>query len=190
MIGVAGLLTLAALKLPLWHIDLRAPQYPEGLRLVVWSGTIAGDQPHVLKSVNNLNHYIGMKPIEPEKILDFKWIPIAIGVLGLLALVCVAAGRRTLVAAWLVLMIVLAAAVMIEFYRWTYDYGHNLDQENAIIKIPGMVYQPPVLGYRKIANFEVWSYPTQGSWVVMGGFLLGAASLLLFRERREDMAHA
>jgi copper chaperone NosL len=60
----------------------------------------------------------------------------------------------------------------VDFYYWTYSYGHNLSPD-APIKVPGMAYQPPVFGYKKLANFEAFSVPD------MGGYLLFASGFLI-----------
>ena len=57
---------------PLWYIDLEAPQYPEGIGLQIWINQIVGQNPHDLANINGLNHYIGMKEIEPESIPELK----------------------------------------------------------------------------------------------------------------------
>jgi hypothetical protein len=60
--GIA-LLVLGAL-LPLWRIELVAPQYAEGLRLDMYTYKIvAGHDGQDLPEINTLNHNIGMKPI-------------------------------------------------------------------------------------------------------------------------------
>lgn len=75
-----------------------------------------------------------------------------------------------------VLFVILAG---IDFYRWNYEYGHNLDP-NAAIKVPGMAYQPPVLGYKELLNFGAYSIPDTGGWLlVTAGFLL---SLIIIKE--------
>jgi copper chaperone NosL len=61
---------------------------------------------------------------------------------------------------------------MYDFWRWEYDYGHNLDPR-AAIRIPGMSYQPPLIGTAKLLNF------TSTSWPAAGGILLFAAGGLL-----------
>ena len=70
-----------------------------------------------------------------------------------------------------ILFVVLAA---IDFYRWNYEYGHNLDP-NAAIKVPGMAYQPPLIGYKQLLNFGAYSIPDTGGW-----FLTACGLLLLF----------
>ena len=54
----AGVLTFITAFVSLWVIDLDAPQYPEGLKLVI--GGFAGLMGN-LDSVNDLNHYVGME---------------------------------------------------------------------------------------------------------------------------------
>jgi copper chaperone NosL len=60
-----------------------------------------------------------------------------------------------------VLFVILAG---IDFYRWNYEYGHNLDP-NAAIKVPGMAYQPPLIGYKQLLNFGAYSIPDIGGWM-------------------------
>ena len=67
------LLALAALALglnlvmPIWRIDLMAPQYPEGLFLQIFHDRFSGD----IDKINGLNHYIGMAHIKDEMFPEF-----------------------------------------------------------------------------------------------------------------------
>ena len=70
---------------------------------------------------------------------------------------------------------------MIDFYRWNYDYGHNLDP-NAAIKVPGMAYQPPLIGYKQLLNFGAYSIPDTGGWIFIGAGV--ALCLAVFVEWR------
>ena len=60
----------------------------------------------------------------------------------------------------------------VDFYRWTYVYGHNLSPD-APIKVPGMAYQPPIIGYKQLLNFDAYSQPD------FGGYLLVVAGVLV-----------
>jgi len=62
------------------------------------------------------------------------------------------------------LFLLFAFVSMLDFYRWEYDYGHNLNPE-APIQVPGMSYQPPLLGFRQLLNFGVYSMPDRGGWI-------------------------
>ncbi len=62
-----------------------------------------------------------------------------------------------------------------------YRYGHDLAPDAAVKVDP---FTPPMFGYQKIANFEVYSYPQAGTYVLaMVVVLLGAAVLLAWRTR-------
>ena len=92
LLALASALVLAALATPLWRIQLIAPQYPEGLGMEIHAGTVRGATEHDLQSINSLNHYIGMKAIEPEEIAELRVMPWLIA--GLAVAGFVAAGDR------------------------------------------------------------------------------------------------
>ena len=66
LVAVSALLMSAAFVLPLWRVALFAPQYPEGLGMLIRVNTVEGTKEHDLDNINGLNHYIGMKRIEPD----------------------------------------------------------------------------------------------------------------------------
>lgn len=167
--------------LPLWHIGLQAPQYPEGLGLYIGIDKITGEKPQDLSSINNLNHYIGMKRIIPEAIPELRFMPVFVGALIGFGLLTAATGKRVLLYAWTGVFVAGALAGLADFYRWGYDYGHNLDPE-AIIKITGMSYQPPLIGNKQLLNFHATSWPASGGWVLVAAVTVGLA--LVLREHR------
>ena len=169
--------------LPVWRITLEAPQYPEGLGMVILIDDIAGVKEHDLSNINNLNHYIGMRPILPDEIPELQYMPWIVGGLMLTGLLTSALGRRRMLYAWTAAIVSISAVGMVDFYKWEYDYGHNLDMENAIIKIPGMSYQPPLIGSRQILNFTAHSWPGGGGWA--GVFACGLAVALTGLEMRQ-----
>lgn len=184
LVAIAALLLVVLYFVPLWQIALGAPQYPEGLGLKIWINTIAGVKPHDLNNINGLNHYIGMRPIEPDSIPELRFMPWILGGVILFGLVAAAVGRRGLLWGWLATLVGLAVAGLVDFWRWGYDYGHNLDEATAIIKVPGMSYQPPVLGTKQLLNFTATSLPDLGAWIALLAFALGAVALwLAMRER-------
>lgn len=163
---------------PLWHISLKAPQYPEGLGMYIWSHQITGD----LRSINGLNHYIGMKEIRPEAIPELRLMPAVVGGLIGLGVLAAAWGRRAGLYLWTALLLSGALVGLIDFYRWTYDYGHHLNPE-AAIKVPGMSYQPPLFGAKQLLNFEAISWPASAGWVAMASVALAVVLVLLERRR-------
>lgn len=174
IILAAALALIALYFVPVWKIDLQAPQYPEGLGLLISIHTIEGVKPHDLQNINGLNHYIGMKSIEPDAIPELDYIPwILAGLIGW-GVLAAATGKRWLLYSWFGALVLSAAAGLVDFYLWGYDYGHNLDAAMAIIKIPGMTYQPPLIGTKNLLNFTATSLPTIGGWIaIVAGMLAG-----------------
>ncbi|MDH3222450.1 MAG: nitrous oxide reductase accessory protein NosL [Gemmatimonadota bacterium] len=153
--------------LPIWTISLEAPQYPEGLGMVIRLNTIEGQKKHDLSNINNLNHYIGMKRIEPESIPELRIMPVVVGMLILTGLLVAGLGRKRLLYAWTAVFLAISLVGLADFWKWEYDYGHDLDEETAIIKIPGMSYQPPLIGSREILNFTAHSWPGTGGAIAI-----------------------
>lgn len=153
--------------LPAWRIDLFAPQYPEGLTMNIWINGLSGD----VEVINGLNHYIGMKHITVDMFPEFKYLPYVVGFFMLLGMVVAITGSRKFLLAYLGLTAVGGALAMYDFYQWGYDYGHNLDP-TAPIQVPGLSYQPPLFGHKRLLNFDAYSFPDVGGWVVIGAAAL------------------
>ena len=71
MILLGSLALFAVLFFPLWQIQLSAPQYPEGLVLLISPNRLAGN----VDIINGLNHYIGMKTLASSDFIEFKILP-------------------------------------------------------------------------------------------------------------------
>jgi hypothetical protein len=183
LLAAAAFLMGTLYVLPIWKVALTAPQYPEGLGMFIRISTITGFKPNDLENINNLNHYIGMQRIVPESIPELQFLPYVVAGLIAVALAAAVTGRRWLAATWVVLLALLAIGGLADFYRWSYEYGHNLDLENAILKIPGMTYQPPIIGTKKLLNFTATSLPALGGIAAALAFLLGVSALWLERRR-------
>lgn len=169
--AVAALLLVLPFLRPLWHIGLIAPQYPEGIGLYIWISTVTGEKPQDLASINGLNHYIGMKAIHPDAIPELRFMPKLIGGLIAIGLVTALLGRRPLLYLWTTLFALLSVAGLADFWKWGYDYGHNLDP-TAAIRVPGMAYQPPLIGTKQLLNFRATSWPAPGGMAVMVSLLI------------------
>ena len=186
LVAAASVLLLSVFVFPLWSIYLTAPQYPEGIGMYIRVNTIVGLTEFDLTKINNLNHYIGMRAIAPGDIPELRFMPWLFGALSAAGLAVAALGRRRALYGWLTAFALSAIAGLADFYRWAHDYGHHLDAETAIITIPGMSYQPPIIGTKQLLNFTATSWPALGGWLAAAALGLGvvAAVIALRAERR------
>jgi copper chaperone NosL len=167
LVAFASGALIAVFFLPAWRIDLFAPQYPEGLTLNIWINGISGD----VEIINGLNHYIGMKHINESMFPEFRFLPFVVGFYMLLGMLVAITGNRKYLFAYLILCVIGGALAMYDFYQWGYDYGHDLDP-NAAIQVPGLSYQPPLFGHKRLLNFDAYSFPDVGGWVVIAAAAL------------------
>lgn len=158
---------------PIWQIELDAPQYPEGLALQIWANKIGGD----VEIINGLNHYIGMKTLHTEDFVEFTILPYIIAAYAFLFLLTALAGRRRLLYIIFGAFVLFGIVAMVDFWIWEYNYGHNLDP-NAAIKVPGMAYQPPLIGFKQLLNFGAYSVPHIGGWLFIGAGMLTLIAVL------------
>jgi copper chaperone NosL len=172
--AVAGVAMLAAIFLPLWQMTMISNQYPEGLRMWIYSYKLTGD----LQEINTLNHYIGMHPLDAEHFAELRILPYSFALGGLLCLLAAALRRRwttTLVLAGGVFSGLGSMAIL--FYE-LYTYGHDLDAKAAIKIKP---FMPPPIGTNQLANFHVTSFFHLGSILFIAAIAALAIALWISR---------
>jgi len=175
MILLATLLLAVTYFFPLWNLTMFAPQYPDGLRLDIYSYTmVGGNGGQDIKEINVLNHYIGMHDLARESFAEFQWMPFVIGAIGLLLLRAFVYGTVGALLDVTVVFGYFAAFSGWSFGYKLYRYGHDLAPDAAIKVAP---FMPPAFGYKKIANFEVYSYPRAGTYAMVAAIGLLAATL-------------
>ena len=127
---VACGLLVAMVFLPLWKMELKAPQYPRGLAMYAYGNRFADDpsSPYLdVREINGLNHYIGMKPIEKATEMNFFIPGVVALVLGTLAVSFVSWNRR-----WLRRLIVAGfwtfpVFFIVDLQYWLYNFGHTYE---------------------------------------------------------------
>lgn len=167
LVLIAALSLVVVYFVPVWDIDLQAPQYPEGLGMQIWINKITGE----LQTINGLNHYIGMKTIQPDSIKELKMMPYILGFLIFAGIIVWLGNKKWLLLLWFLLLLAAGITGGIDFWLWEYDYGHNLDP-TAAIKVPGMNYQPPLIGSKQLLNFVATSVPNAGGIIVIAAGIL------------------
>jgi len=163
----ASILFVGSLFFPMWQIDLVAPQYPEGLVLKLHAHKIGGD----VEIINGLNHYIGMKTLHTENFPEFAILPYIMIAFAAASLIMVFFSNKKTITALFIAFLLFVVCAGVDFYRWNYNYGHDLDPA-AAIQVPGMAYQPPLIGYKQLLNFAAYSIPDIGGWMLAGAGIL------------------
>ncbi|MEJ5262654.1 MAG: hypothetical protein WHT45_08230 [Ignavibacterium sp.] len=182
LLFASALILVGVFFFPLWNINLEAPQYPEGLGLRIWVNQITGLKENDLQNINGLNHYIGMKPINPDDIPELTIMPYAIAFMILFGLFNAVKGNRKTVYAWIILFLILGAVGLYDFYMWEYNYGHNLSPD-APIKVPGMTYQPPLIGSKQLLNINAVSLPSISSFIILASVMLAVSAIWIDKKK-------
>jgi hypothetical protein len=171
---------------PMWHINMSAPQYPEGLDLYIYSYTVeGGNDGNDIQEINVLNHYIGMAPLDRAALSDLDWIPFLFAGMIILALRTALVGK---VGSMLDLLVLTTYAGIFGFgrlYYKLYTFGHDLDPKAPVTVDP---FTPVMWGKKQIANFLTEAGPGLGTWYV-AVFATGLTLLLLVHLARGRRAH-
>jgi hypothetical protein len=173
MVLLAALALVPTFFVPLWHLSFMSQQYPEGLDLYVYShNLVGGDDGNDLTEINVLNHYIGMAELRPADFTELKWIPLVVGLIGILTLRSAAIGTLRSLVDVIVMAGYFGAFSMWSFWYKLNYYGTHLDARAAVTVEP---FMPPMFGYKLVGQFDVWSYPALGTYLfaVFGALLLG-----------------
>lgn len=172
LVAVSALLMIGVCFVPVWQILMWAPQYPEGLEMKIWIDNLTGD----VKIISALNHYIGMRHIEVSMFPEFTYMIYILG--GMIVFGALTALLKSRLLLWTYSFLLMGAGVaaLVDFYLWGYDYGHNLDPMAPIV-VPGMAYQPPLIGYKQLLNFTAYSGPDIGGWLFVAATVLATSAL-------------
>ena len=158
LLMAAALLLVVSIFLPYWRMTMLAPQYPKGLTVDVYVNHLEGD----MREIDELNHYLGMPPLDEGGRLERSISIFSIVMLGLLLIAGVFVHNQW--AGVFALPVLGFPFVFVADLWWIlYRYGHSIDPESALGgAIPP--FTPPILGEGKVAqfgtvaNFEIGFY--------------------------------
>ena len=179
---IGALLPLGLFLFPLWNITLEAPQYPIPLGMNIHINDFSDMNPHDIKNINLMNHYVGMKYI-PDAIPEFKIFPAGIIITTIIGLLIGFKANYKWFLGWFIMMVAVSLAGLYDFYLWEHDYGHDLDPK-AIMKFTNpdgsvMGFQPPLFGSKDILNFRANSYPRLGALFLALGIVFGLIAYIV-----------
>src|SRR3954452_3709034 len=108
---ICGLALLFVLFTPMWRIDLQAPQYPEGLRMLIYANKLAGN----VDIINGLNHYIGMKTLHADDFPEFKILPAIIVFFSVFFMAVAISGKKKWMNLLCILFVAFGVVAVIDF---------------------------------------------------------------------------
>lgn len=154
----ARILLLVSIFLPYWHMELEAPQYPNGLFLTAYINHLQGD----VKEIDALNHYIGMRPIGQAASFER-----AASIWLIIAMFLLVEGAALVHTKWAVLLALPAigfpAGFLIDLQFWLATFGQNLDPA-APLSSSIKPFVPTILGEGGIGQFRTYAEVGLGFW--------------------------
>lgn len=167
LLMLAALLLMISMFLPYWRMKMTAPQYPKGLRVEVYVNHLEGD----MREIDELNHYLGMLPLDSGGQFERSISIFSIVMLGLLLIAGVFVHNQW---AGVIALPVLGFPLVFiaDLFYILYSFGHSVDPNSAL---GGAIepFTPPVFGEGKvgqfgtIANFEIGFYLALAAVVVV-----------------------
>lgn len=166
LLMAAALLLMISMFLPYWSMTMNAPQYPKGLKVNVYVNHLEGD----MREIDELNHYLGMPPLDEGGRLERSVSVFSIVAFGLLLIAGVFIHNQ--LAGVVALPVISYPIVFIADLWWIlYRYGHSIDPTSAL---GGAIepFTPPLLGTGNVGQFG-----TVASFEI--GFYLAIAAVLM-----------
>lgn len=163
-LGVCALYATAYF-FPFWHIELQAPQYPDGLNLTIYLDHVEGR----VREINGLNHYIGMAKLQNAATLEKAIAPYAVAIAAFgIGLFLFGAGRRR---RWLAFIpaVLFPVGFFVDLFGWMYYFGHSLDPRAPINIDP---FTPTVLGPGTIGQFKTVAQPGTGFYIASAAIIV------------------
>jgi copper chaperone NosL len=176
LLVVAALLIAASIFTPWWKMNFIAPQYPEGLNIVVFPDKLEGE----IEQINALNHYIGMKSFSEENFPELSYLPYLIGGLALIVLAAALIRKMAFLYGVIGLFVVGGGLGAWDLRRWLVSFGTELDPKAPIEMAP---FIPPMLGENIVANFTTHSYLQTGTYLVIAAFII--TLIPLWKDRKK-----
>ncbi|ETI67671.1 hypothetical protein [Neobacillus vireti] len=165
LIGLSAILIVVSLFFPWWKMVFYAPQYPEGLNIIVYPNKLEGQ----IDIINGLNHYIGMSNFGAENFPELSYLAYLVGGLAVITLLTAILRNKKVLYGLISIFMIGGLAGIMDLHFALQKYGTNLSPK-APIKIDPFV--PPIIGQNTVANFVTHSLLGTGIYFVIAAFIL------------------
>jgi hypothetical protein len=184
LLMLAALMLMVSLFVPYWSMTMTAPQYPKGLTVDVFVTHLDGD----VREIDELNHYLGMPPLDEGGRFERSIAPIALVTFGLLLVAGVFVHNQW--AALLALPVLGYPLVFLaDLWYILYQYGHSIDPNSAL---GGAIepFTPPILGVGKVGQFGTIANWELGLWLAFGAVAVVLLALWFHRAAYKPIVDA
>ena len=175
VLALARVMLLASIFAPYWHMELDAPQYPDGLYLTAYVNHLEGD----VKEIDGLNHYIGMRPLDQAATFER-----AASIWAVIAMFLLVEGAAFIHSRWAVLLaapaVLFPIGFLVDLQFWLATFGQNLDP-GAPLSNSVKPFVPHVLGESVIGQFSTYSSIGTGLWLAIGAAALTMVGFFFHR---------
>ncbi|MDP2313699.1 MAG: cytochrome C [Pseudomonadota bacterium] len=154
--------------LPWWRFHLLAPQYPEGLELVVYLHGLGGD----VQEVDIINHYIGMAHLADAAPLERAWSAWLVAAFALATIATAVVRLRWLPA---VIAAMLPVGFLVDTWYWLHRYGNTLDPRAPVHLDP---FTPVLFGEGHIGQFSTQAGPMAGFALALVAVVFGVLAAI------------
>jgi hypothetical protein len=182
LLAAARALLLVSIFVPYWHMDLDAPQYPNGLQVTAYVSHLEGD----VKEIDGLNHYIGMRPLEQAAKFER-----ASAVWLIIAMVLLVEGAAFVHTRWAVLLalpaLLFPIGFLVDLQFWLHTFGQNLDPA-APLSASVKPFTPTLLGEGGIGQFKTYATAGWGLWIAAGSSVLTMIGFYFHRRAYKPLA--
>ena len=184
LIAMAAACLAISVMLPYWKMELKAPQYPNGLHMQAYLNKLTGD----VAEIDGLNHYIGMRPLGEAATIERKVGIYATVALSLLVFAGIFIPNRF--AADLALPAVFFPGLFLaDLHFWLKKFGTSLDPK-APLSSAIEPFVPPVLGEGKVGQFVTVAGADIGLYLAAVAALLVIAGLFFHRRAYKPLRDA
>ncbi|MBL8761898.1 MAG: cytochrome C [Phycisphaerae bacterium] len=181
---VARILLLVSIFFPYWHMELEAPQYPNGLFLTAYVNNLTED----VKEIDGLNHYIGMRPLGEAAAFERS-----ASVYLMIAMVLMVEVAAFVHSKWAVLLAIpvigFPVGFIVDLYYWMRNFGLNLDP-HAPLSNSVKPFVPTVLGEGGIGQFKTYAELGTGYWLAVASGALILVGFFFHRRAYRPLALA
>lgn len=175
LLSIARVLLLVSIFFPYWHMELVAPQYPNGLYLTAYVNHLSGD----VKEIDGLNHYIGMRPLDQAAPFEKE-----MSIWAVVAMFLLVEGAMFIHSRWAVLLalpaVLFPAGFLVDLQYWMHTFGQNLDPE-APLSSSVKPFTPTVLGEGGIGQFKTIADMGVGLYLAFGCSLVTVVAFYFHR---------